>query len=362
MARVTLENLTKQFGKTTAVKDLNLKIKDKEFVVLLGPSGCGKTTTLRLIAGLEVPDRGHIYLDGKEITYLHPKDREMSMVFQSYALYPHMTAFRNISFPLKFKKCSKEEIRKRVKAVAELLEIGHLLDKKPGKLSGGERQRVALGRAIVKEPEVFLMDEPLSNVDAKLRTHLRGELKKLQEKLGVTTIYVTHDQVEAMAMANRVAVLNIGELQQIDQPRKLYHNPLTTFIGGFIGTPPMNFIDCNVTEKNGKIFLDAGTFAINISDWTDDLITKATSSELLIGIRPEKVLLKKEKGRVDFTANVHSFEPLGTETIVNFDLRGRLFRARTSDEFSVSIGEKIGLTLDKKKIYLFDAKTGERIF
>ncbi len=361
MTRVTLENLTKQFGKTTAVKDLNLKIKSKEFLVLLGPSGCGKTTTLRMIAGLEVPTRGHIYLDDKDVTYLHPKKRKVAMVFQNYALFPHMTVFENISFPLKIGKRPKEEIRKRVKEVTELLGIGYLLDKKPRTLSGGEAQRVALGRAIIREPEVFLMDEPLSNVDAKLRVRIRGELKKLQKELQITTVYVTHDQIEAMALADRVVILNEGELQQIDRPMDLYRNPLTSFVGGFMGTPPMNFIECSVVEKNGKILFDTGTFAVNVPDGADVLITKATSSKLLLGIRPENVIVK-DKGRGDFTADVISFEPLGTETMVNFDVNGVPFRVRAPIDFKVDIGEKMGVTLDRNKIYLFDAKTGERIF
>jgi len=361
MTKITLENLTKQFGKTTAVKDLNLKIKSKEFLVLLGPSGCGKTTTLRMIAGLEVPTRGHIYLDDRDVTYLHPKKREVAMVFQNYALFPHMTVFENISFPLKIEKRPKGEIRKRVKEVTELLGIGHLLDKKPRTLSGGEAQRVALARAIIREPKVFLMDEPLSNVDAKLRVHIRGELKTLQKDLQITTVYVTHDQIEAMALADRVAVLNKGELQQVDRPMNLYRNPLTSFVGGFVGTPPMNFIECSIVEKNGKILFDAGAFAVDAPEGVDVLITKATSSKLLLGIRPENVIVKN-KGKRDFTASVVSFEPLGTETIVNLDVDGALFRVRTPIDFKVDIGENVGITLDRKKIYLFDAKTGKRIF
>jgi len=360
MARVELENLTKKFGEVAAVKNLSLEIKDKEFVVLLGPSGCGKTTTLRLVAGLEFPTEGKIYMNGEDITFVHPKDRKMSMVFQSYALYPHMTAFDNIAFPLKMKKLPKEEIQRRVKKTAELLQIEHLLKRKPKELSGGERQRVALGRAIVKEPEVFLMDEPLSNVDAKLRVYLRGELKKLQRELKITTIYVTHDQVEAMTMADRIAVMEKGELQQVSPPEELYRNPMTSFVAGFIGSPPMNLIDCGLMEKNGKIFLDAGAFKIDVSDFSE--ILKKSSSEVLLGIRPEdiKILHRESKERRDLTASVYTVEPLGVETIVTLKAGDKLMRARMLGKFVASIGDEVGLTLDRRKIYIFDRKTGKR--
>ena len=362
MVSVTLENLTKQYEEIFAVKDLNLKIKDKEFLVLLGPSGCGKTTTLRLICGLEVPTKGRIYLDEKDITYTHPKDRKMSMVFQSYALYPHMTVFDNMAFPLKIMKFAKEEIRKRVKKVAELLEIEHLLDRKPGTLSGGEAQRVALGRAIILEPKVFLMDEPMSNVDAKLRVYLRGEIKKLQRNLQITTVYVTHDQVEAMTMADRVAVMNKGRLQQISRPVELYNNPKTTFVAGFIGSPPMNLIDCSLVEANGKLLLDAGAFTINVSELSDVLRNRTTSSELILGVRPEDISVAqgKVKRKPDFIANVYILEPLGLETIVTIKAGDKLILARAPSDFKANIGDEVGVTLDRQKIYIFDDKTTKR--
>lgn len=362
MGSIRLENLTKKFGEVVAVKDLNLEVKEKEFVVLLGPSGCGKTTTLRLIAGLEFPTEGRVYMDGEDISYVHPKDRKMAMVFQSYALYPHMTAFDNIAFPLKMKKRPKDEIQKRIKEVAELLKIDHLLRRKPKKLSGGERQRVALGRAVIKEPVVFLMDEPLSNVDAKLRVYLRGELKKLQKDLKITTVYVTHDQIEALTMADRIAVMDRGKLQQVSPPDELYDNPTTPFVAGFIGSPPMNLVDCSLIKKNGRPFLDTGQFTIDVSHLADILNTTATSSELLLGIRPEDVLVikAKDKGKGDFTANIHTIEPLGLDAIATIKIGDKLLHIRVPRDFKAGMGEEVGISLDRQKMYIFDAKTGKR--
>lgn len=361
MATITLENLTKRFGEVVAVDDLNLDIRRKELVVLLGPSGCGKTTTLRLVAGLEFPTIGRVYVDGKDVTYVHPKDRKMSMVFQSYALYPHMTAFDNIAFPLKIQKRPKEEIRKRVKETAEVLKIEHLLKRKPKELSGGERQRVALGRAIIKEPTAFLMDEPLANVDARLRVHLRAELKRLQRELGITTIYVTHDQIEAMTMADRVAVINKGRLMEVSPPHELYDNPSTTFVADFIGTPPMNLIDCSLVEKNGGLFVDSGIFTIDASDFAD-ILSGAQGSKLLLGVRPEDFSIgKRVKGKVNFTANVYALELLGTESVVTFEAGGKLFRAKVPASFRVDVGEKIGVSFDERKMHIFDEKTGKKL-
>ena len=362
MATIELENLTKKFGETVAVRNLCLEIKDKEFIVLLGPSGCGKTTTLRLIAGLEFPTEGKIFMNGEDITYVHPRDRKMSMVFQSYALYPHMTAFDNIAFPLKMKKLPREEIKKKVGEVAELLKIDHLLQRKPKELSGGERQRVAVGRAIIKEPEVFLMDEPLSNVDAKLRVHLRGELKKLQKDLKITTVYVTHDQIEAMTMADRTAVMDRGELQQVSPPDELYDNPATPFVASFIGSPAMNLIDCSLIEKNGRAFLDAGEFTIDVSYLADILKTTATSSELVVGIRPENILVLqgKAKGEGEFIANIHTIEPLGLDAITTIKIGDKLLRIRVARDFKADMGEEVGIHLNRQKLYIFDAKTGKR--
>src|SRR5256714_12837065 len=263
LARVEIKGLRKEFEGTVAIEGLNLSIKDKEFVVLLGPSGCGKTTTLRCVAGLEDADAGEIYIGDQLVNELDPKDRNVAMVFQSYALYPHMTVYGNMAFPLENARVAEREINERVNRTARLLQIEALLSRKPAQLSGGQRQRVALRRAIVREPSVFLMDEPLSNLDAQLRVHMRAELKRLQKDLGVTTIYVTHDQVEAMTMGDRIAILNHGELQQYDTPRRVYVHPSNHFVAGFVGSPPINSIECTLTKEG---VLDAGDFHIPIPE------------------------------------------------------------------------------------------------
>ncbi|RLE71312.1 MAG: glycerol-3-phosphate ABC transporter ATP-binding protein, partial [Thermoprotei archaeon] len=266
MVEVKLVDLCKYFGPVKAVDHLNLHIKDREFVALLGPSGCGKTTTLLMIAGIYKPTSGYIYFGDEIVNDVPPKDRNVGMVFQSYALYPHMTVFDNIAFPLKLKKVPKQEIEKKVKEVAEFLRIAELLDRKPSQLSGGQQQRVALARALAKEPQIFLMDEPLSNLDAKLRIMMRAELKRMQKELGITTIYVTHDQVEAMTMADRIAVLNLGRLQQYGTPDELYNKPSNVFVAGFIGSPPMNFIDGSLVETDDKLAIDIGPLKLPLPE------------------------------------------------------------------------------------------------
>lgn len=364
MARVLIKNLVKRFGKTIAVNNLNLKVKDGEFVVILGPSGCGKTTTLRCIAGLETPDEGEIWIGDTLVNHLSPKDRDIAMVFQTYALYPHMTIYDNLAFPLKMRKIAKQEIDVKVKKVAQMLGIRELLDRKPMQLSGGQQQRVALGAAIVREPKLFLMDEPLSNIDAKLRVHMRVEIKKLQKDLGVTTIYVTHDQIEAMSMADRIAVMNKGSLRQVSSPDELYHNPATSFVAGFIGSPPMNLMDCSLIEKDGKIFLDAGEFTINVSDLRDILETTRIGSEIVLGIRPEDIIIlqSESEGKEDFNANIYTIEPLGLETIVTVRKGDKLLRIRAPSDFRADINEEVGILLNKQKMYLFNAKTGKRYY
>jgi len=364
MARVLIKNLVKRFGKIIAVNNLNLEVKDGEFLVILGPSGCGKTTTLRCIAGLETPDEGEIWIGETLVNDLPPKDRDIAMVFQTYALYPHMTVYDNLAFPLKMRKIPKQEIDVKVKKVAQMLGIRELLDRKPMQLSGGQQQRVALGSAIVREPKLFLMDEPLSNIDAKLRVYMRAEIKKLQKDLGVTTIYVTHDQIEAMAIADRIAVMNKGSLQQVSSPDELYDNPATSFVAGFIGSPPMNLIDCSLIEKDGKLFLDAGEFTINISDLRDILETTRMGSEIVLGIRPEDIIILQRgfKGKEDFNANIYTIEPLGLETIVTVKKGNKLLRIRAPRDFRANINEEVGVLLNKQKIYLFDAKTGKRLY
>ncbi len=360
LARVAIKGLTKTFGETVAVKDLDLDIADRSFVVLLGPSGCGKTTTLRCIAGLETPDKGEIYIGDRLVNDLAPKDRDIAMVFQSYALYPHMKVFDNIAFPLKMHKVPKAEIKERVYKTAELLRIKHLLDRKPKQLSGGEAQRTALGRAIVRDPEVFLMDEPLSNLDAKLRVYMRAELKRLQKELGVTTIYVTHDQVEAMTMADKVAIMNKGVLQQLGNANEIFDHPANLFVAGFIGSPPMNLIDCTLTEKG----LDAGVFTLAVPDEIRDLIKeKASGPELILGVRPEDISLsKKRTSEAVMKAEVYVTEPLGSEIIVDLKVGDEIVKARVDPDFVVGPGDEVWMFINRDRMHIFDKKTEKAIF
>jgi multiple sugar transport system ATP-binding protein len=359
MAKVELKNVLKRFGTTKAVDNINLKVKDKEFLTLLGPSGCGKTTTLRITAGLEKPDKGEIYIGGELVNNVAPKDRDIAMVFQSYALYPHMNVYDNIAFGLKMRKLPKAEIKKRVQEVAEILKIGGLLDRKPNQLSGGQQQRAALGRAIARHPKVFLLDEPLSNLDAILRVHMRVELKKLQEELAVTTIYVTHDQVEAMTMSKRVAIMNEGKLQQLDSPQKIYNKPINAFVGSFVGTPPMNFIDFSLKEKNNDIICDAGYFEFDIPKGLKQLIIdKATNSELKLGVRPEDIFVSETRGQKRIETEVYAVQLMGSHTLVSLKTGQDLIVAQTSNEFKLDEGEKAGITFNMDKIHIFDKKTG----
>lgn len=357
-----MENLTKRFGDVIAVNNITLEVMDKEFMVFLGPSGCGKTTTLRCIAGLETPDSGNIYIGDSLVNELPPKDRDVAMVFQSYALYPHMSVFDNIAFPLKMRKVPKEEIKKRVKEVASLLKIEELLDRKPRQLSGGQAQRVALGRAIVRQPKVFLFDEPLSNLDAKLRVYMRAELKRLQKELATTTIYVTHDQVEAMTMADRIALMNKGMLQQLASPSDIYHKPENIFVAGFIGSPPMNFIDCSFKEFGSEYFLDAGEFKLKLPKDIGLLIKeKASSSELILGVRPEDITVYEEVMPEAIETEVYVVEPLGAENVIDLKIGENLIKAISPSTFSLKIGDKAYITFNKEKMHVFDKKTEKTI-
>jgi len=331
MSNVILKNVKKQYDNNKIViNNVNLEIKDKEFVVLVGASGCGKSTLLRMIAGLENITSGEIFIGDKKVNDVPPKDRDIAFVFQSYALYPHMTVKENIAFGLKMRKVPKDEIEKKVQEAAEILDLGEYLDRKPKQLSGGQRQRVALGRAIVRNPKVFLMDEPLSNLDAKLRVQMRSEIKKLHEKLQTTFIYVTHDQTEALTMGDRIVVLNNGDIQQAGTPEEIYNNPANTFVAGFIGSPQMNFI-------NGKYL------------GLDENIT--------YGIRPEK--MTKPDGDINLTVNIDISEMLGSEKIAYFDIGGKRCSARLDADFQ--IGKTLELSLCKNDMYKFDAQTGKRI-
>ncbi|HGE72991.1 TPA: ABC transporter ATP-binding protein [Candidatus Poribacteria bacterium] len=362
MAGIKINNLVKAFGNVFAVKNLSLEIKDKSFMVLLGPSGCGKTTTLRCIAGLEKPDGGEIYIDNKLVNDVLPKDRDVAMVFQNYALYPHMSVFDNLAFPLKMRKIPKDQQKEKIAQVAELLGIEHLLDRKPRQLSGGEAQRVALGRAIVRNPKVFLMDEPLSNLDAKLRLYMRSELKKLQKKLSITTIYVTHDQVEAMTMADEIAIMDHGVLKQVSAPREIYNHPKNVFVASFIGSPPMNLISCSFVEKGKTAYLDAGAFSLPISDELRGIVKeKMTNTELFMGIRPEDILVKKEKG---IKGEVDVIEPLGAEFVVHLCVGEQILLAmlpKSAGFTDISPGDIVFIEFNLNNLHIFDKKTGETI-
>jgi multiple sugar transport system ATP-binding protein len=360
LARVLIKALTKRFGKVVAVDNLDLEVKDKEFVVLLGPSGCGKTTVLRCIAGLETPDEGELYIGNRLVNDLEPKERDIAMVFQTYALYPHMTVFQNLSFPLENAKMPVEQIKEKVEETAKLLKIDNLLNRKPKQLSGGQRQRVALGRAMVREPQVFLMDEPLSNLDAKLRVYMRAELKKLQKELGITTIYVTHDQVEAMTMGDKVAILNEGALQQVDHATDIYFHPVNAFVAGFIGTPPTNFFDCDLSREPPFVF-DAGPFKYPVPEYLHDKTEKWPSS-VTLGIRPQDVIVHtKAKGKGLIEAKLEIDEPLGDRQVLDLKVGEYLVKALVLPDFKAALGDTLWLELPRDKIYVFDKKTGKAL-
>ena len=353
--KVELENLSKRWGNVVGADSINLDIQDGEFVALLGPSGCGKTTTLLMVAGIYKPTEGFIRFDGRIVNHVAPKDRNVGMVFQSYALYPHMTVFQNISYPLKIKKVPKDEMKKQAQRVADMMGIGHLMDRKPAQLSGGQQQRVALGRALVKEPALLLFDEPLSNLDARLRLSMRGEIKRLQMELGITSIYVTHDQVEAMTMADRIAVMNEGMLQAYASPEQLYDHPETMFVAAFIGSPPMSFLTMNFVEQDNGFYLKGKGLNLRLPDEKGQLAKRNNApSEVVMGIRPEDVTIVPEG---DVRAEVYVIEPLGREDLVTFHLDGKEVRVLTPAPFEGEVGEVMGLSIYKEKIHLFDPET-----
>ena len=360
MASVTFENVWKRFGDVVATRDLNLEVKDKEFLVLVGPSGCGKSTALRMLAGLEEITEGKIYIGDRVVNDIPPKDRDIAMVFQSYALYPHMSVYDNMAFGLKLRKFPKEEIDERVEEAARILGIPNLLDRKPKALSGGQRQRVALGRAIVREPAVFLMDEPLSNLDAKLRVQTRSELIKLHRRLNTTFIYVTHDQVEAMTMGDRICVLKDGILQQVDTPQNLYDHPANVFVAGFIGSPSMNFFDASFTGTKDEMYVDTGAFRLRLpdkiakqkvgSDWL--------GKELILGIRPEHIYHKDFAARgineEPMTANLDVKELLGNEELFYLQKGDLDFVARVDPRARAQAGDEVPLVVNVDQLKLFN--------
>ena len=351
MSEVKLESLIKSYDKKRVIDGIDLSIKDKEFLVLVGSSGCGKSTILRMIAGLEDISGGNIYIGDTKVNNVHPKDRDIAFVFQSYALYPHMTVYENIAFGLKMRKYDKKYIDEKVKEAAKILNLTEYLDRKPKQLSGGQRQRVALGRAIVRNPKVFLMDEPLSNLDAKLRVQMRAEIKKLHEKLQTTFIYVTHDQTEAPTMGDRIVVLDKGKIQQVDTPTNIYNNPQNKFVAGFIGSPQMNFIDCNIIN-NTLIMTEP------IIELSRDIMEKLHNRHYVtIGIRPEN--MTNPNGRIKLNVKVEMTELLGSEQIAYFNIGENRCSAKLSAE--QNIGEYLELSLDSNEFLYFDQKTGERI-
>jgi len=357
--KVTLDNLTKYFGKVVGAEDVKLEIGDGEFVALLGPSGGGKTTTLLMIAGIYKPTRGCVYFDDQLVNDLPPRDRNVGMVFQSYALYPHMTVFDNIAFPLKLQKVPRGEMEQRAQRVADMMGIGQLMDRKPAQLSGGQQQRVALARALVKEPDILIFDEPLSKRAAKLRQRVRGELKRLQMELGITSIYVTHDQVEAMTMADRIAVMNLGVLQAYGRPDLVYNHPETMFVASFIGSPPMSFLKMAFEESEGRFYLRGKGLNLRIPDEKGHLAKRnGPPNEVIMGIRPEDIAIV---GEGDVRGEVYVVEPLGREDLVTFHLEDEEMRVLIPAPFDGKIGDVMGLSYDKNKIHLFDPKTEESL-
>lgn len=373
MASLSLRNLYKKFpGGVTAVTDFSLEIADKEFVILVGPSGCGKSTTLRMIAGLEEISEGELFIGDRLVNDVAPKDRDIAMVFQSYALYPHMTVFDNMAFGLKLRKTPKEDIKRRVEEAARILDISHLLDRKPKALSGGQRQRVALGRAIVREPKVFLLDEPLSNLDAKLRAQMRTELNKLHKRLGTTFIYVTHDQVEAMTMGDRIVVMKDGFIQQVDAPQVLYDAPTNVFVAGFIGSPQMNFIDAKLVSKDGKLVVQYGDankpFELELPEAKAKIpgVADYVGKEVLLGVRPEdlhdeEVYLSNATTGV-FECDVDVTEMMGAETYLYLSCAGNPLTARVSTRVETKAGDHITMAIDVNKFHLFDKETENSLF
>lgn len=358
MARVVLEDISKHFGPIQAVRDFNLTVEDKEFTILVGPSGCGKSTVLRMIAGLEEPSTGKIYIGGRIVNDLPPKDRDIAMVFQEYALYPHMTVYKNMAFGLKLRRFPKEEIDRRVKEAAEILGIQELLNRKPKQLSGGQRQRVAVGRAIVRKPAVFLFDEPLSNLDAKLRVQMRAELSKLHDRLQTTIIYVTHDQVEAMTMGTKIVVMKDGVIQQIGSPLEVYNYPVNLFVAGFIGSPVMNFVPSRILYKDGRLILDAEAFKLPIPETKAPYYQSMVGKEVIFGIRPndifDRLYAPEHVKENTIRAVVDVIEPLGSEIHLNVSIGKHNLVAVVDVQTQVRVRQEIELALNLDKMHLFE--------
>jgi len=364
MAQVTLNRVVKNYDETPAVRGIDLDIADKEFVVLVGPSGCGKSTTLRMIAGLEDITGGEILIGGEVVNDVPPKDRDIAMVFQNYALYPHMTVYENMSFGLRLKKVPRTEIKARVENAARILDITELLERKPKQLSGGQRQRVAMGRAIVRDPKVFLFDEPLSNLDAKLRVQMRTEIKRVHQKVRTTTVYVTHDQIEAMTLADRVVVMNAGIIEQVGSPNELYHRPTTKFVAGFIGSPAMNFVPCTLEEAAGelRVRLNQSIVLPVPSERNARYREAAARANLLFGLRPENISEPHgapEPGQAPFEVTLEVTEPMGMDTLVHFLVHDTDVCGRVSPNAGAVAGQRMKLIADMNHMHLIDDATGK---
>lgn len=362
MKKLILKDVTKKFGNFVAVDKVNIEIDDQEFIVLVGPSGCGKTTTLRMIAGLEDADEGEIYINRKLVNKLPAKARDIAMVFQSYALYPHMTIYKNMAFGLKMRKIPKQEIDRQIHETAKILGIENLLDRKPRQLSGGQRQRVALGRAIVRKPEAFLFDEPLSNLDAKLRVQMRTELKLLQKRLKATVVYVTHDQVEAMTMGDRIVIIKDGKIHQIGTPLEVYNKPVNTFVAGFIGSPAMNFLPCRIKENNSKLFIDTGEFQIPLSGSLEQKVRESGQRAFTFGVRPEDLYVRhpdsNKKSDSIIVPTVNVVETLGREIFLDLSLGPQSLSAIVPPDTKASANQKIYMEIDLGKVHLFNTQDG----
>ncbi|MCR5109309.1 MAG: sn-glycerol-3-phosphate ABC transporter ATP-binding protein UgpC [Ruminococcus sp.] len=372
MAGLTLKGIYKKYpGGVVAVTDVNLEIRDKEFIVLVGPSGCGKSTTLRMIAGLEEISEGELYIGDRLVNDIAPKDRDIAMVFQNYALYPHMTVFDNMAFGLKLRKVPKDEIERKVNEAAKILDLSHLLDRKPKAMSGGQRQRVALGRAIVRSPKVFLLDEPLSNLDAKLRAQMRTEISKIHKKLGTTFIYVTHDQTEAMTMGDRIVCMKDGFVQQVDTPQNLYENPVNKFVAGFLGSPQMNFVDAVLREEYGQYVVEFGSnrgqvYQIIVPESkVNENLGRYVNKEIILGVRPESIhdeemyLSNATTGVIN--ADVEITEMMGAETYLYLVCEGIPLTARVSPRSTARPGDTISVAIDPNRIHIFDKETEKAI-
>lgn len=362
MAEIKIENVVKRFGSFEAVKNVTLTVEDREFVVLLGPSGCGKTTLLRTVAGLGMADEGRVSIGGRDVTYLPPRERKISMVFQSYAIFPHMKVYDNIAFGLKMNKVDKVETERRVQEAAELLHIEEMLDRYPSKMSGGQRQRVAVARAIAMQSEVLLMDEPLSNLDALLRLEMRAELKRLLRNIGATTIYVTHDQIEALSMGDRIAVMKDGAIHQFDEPSRVYDMPANQFVGGFIGNPPMNFLQGQVQQKNGRVEATIGDFGLVPDKTMQPVLKPLDGRSIIIGIRAENMETLSEPADDALKVEVLVVEPLGSQNLLTVEIGGDVVKVATHPTFAVSPGMHVWLRFPADKIRWVDRDNGQVLY